>query len=122
MKTKESKMLVIGTQQLFQHINNADGDSTTEAEAMKHYAKQGIYFFLKFYRQDAWTVCVYVLCVCVHACVCVCVCCVCACVRACVCDKMHGQCVCMCCVCMCCVCVCVCVCIIIMCAYVLTLK
>jgi len=52
MKTKDSKMLVIGTQQLFQSINTVDGHSTTEAEAMKHYANQGIYFFLKFYRQD----------------------------------------------------------------------
>ena len=52
MKTEESKMLVIGTQQLFQQINNIDGHSTTEAEVMKHYANQGIYFFLKFYRQD----------------------------------------------------------------------
>lgn len=50
MKTKDSKMLVIGTQQLFQCINNIDGQSTTEAEAMKHFANQGIYFFLKFYR------------------------------------------------------------------------
>ena len=52
MKTKDSKMLVIGTQQLFQSINIIDGHRATEAEAMKHYANQGIYFFLKFYRQD----------------------------------------------------------------------
>ena len=51
MKTKESKMLVIGTQHLFQNINNIDGHTATEAEAMKHYADQGIYFFLKFSRQ-----------------------------------------------------------------------
>jgi len=52
MKTKDSKMLVIGTQQLFQSIDIIDGHHATEAEAMKHYANQGIYFFLKFYRQD----------------------------------------------------------------------
>ena len=52
MKTKDSKMLVIGTQQLFQSINNVDRHSTTETEIMKHFASQGIYFFLKFYRQD----------------------------------------------------------------------
>ena len=50
MRTKDSKMLVIGTQQLLQSINNINGRSTTETKAMKHYTDQGIYFFLKFYR------------------------------------------------------------------------
>ena len=73
MKTKDSKMLVIGTQQLFQSINNVDGHNITEAEIMKHFASQGIYFFLKFYRQDM-LMCMYVymyvyICVCAGMCV-----------------------------------------------------
>ena len=47
---KDSKLLVIGHQNMYTHFVNINGKPVTEQEAMDYYAKQGIYFFFKYYR------------------------------------------------------------------------